>query len=72
MPVAVSIAVSVHAAAHVIALHLHARFRTLSRVTIISTVRTTVCECRTGKSACSHKGRCAKDGREVVANAAEA
>jgi hypothetical protein len=72
VPVAVSIAVSVHAAAHVIALHLHAGFRTLSRVTTISTVRATVRESRTGKSACSHKGRCAKDGREAVANAAKA
>jgi hypothetical protein len=66
------VAVSVHAAAHVVAIHLHAGFRTLSRVTTISTVRATVCECRTGKSACSYKGRCAKDGREVVANAAKA
>jgi hypothetical protein len=64
--------VSIAVSAVVVALHLHAGFRTLSRVTAISTVRTTVCECRTGKSACSHKGRSTKDGREVVANAAKA
>jgi hypothetical protein len=66
------VAVSITVSAVVVALHLHVGFRTLAWVTTISTVRATVRECCTGKSACSHKGRCAKDGREVVPNAAKA
>jgi hypothetical protein len=72
MPVATSIAVSAHVATHVVAIHLHAGFRASPSVATISTVRATVRESRTGKSACSHKGRCANNGREAVANAAEA
>jgi hypothetical protein len=70
--VAVSIAVSAHIATHVVAIHLHAGFRASPSVATISTVRATVRESGTSKSTGSHKGRCAKDGREAVANAAEA
>jgi len=63
---------SLHACAVVVALHLYAGFRTAPRVTPISTVGPAIGKRCAGKCACSHKGRCAKDGREAVANAAEA
>jgi hypothetical protein len=70
--VAGSIAAWAHVVTHVVAVHLHAGFRAWPSVVTISTARPTVRECRTGKSTGSHKGRCANNGREAVANAAEA
>jgi hypothetical protein len=70
--VAVSIAAWAHVATHVVALHLHAGFRAWSSVAAVSTFGPTIGKRCAGKCACSHKGRCAKDGREAVANAAEA
>jgi hypothetical protein len=70
----VLVAVSIAACAVVVALHLHAGFRTLSRVTTISAISTfgpTISKRRAGKGTSSHKGSCAKDDREAVANAAE-
>jgi hypothetical protein len=63
---------SLHACAVVAPLHLHAGFRAWSSVAAVSTFGPAISKRRAGKSACSHKGRCAKDGREAVANAAEA
>jgi hypothetical protein len=70
--VTVSITTSAHVATHVVAIHLHVGFRTLSRVATISTVRATIRECRAGKSAGSHKGRSTKDRWQAVPNAVEA
>jgi hypothetical protein len=49
------------AVAVAVALHLHAGFRTWPRVTTISTVRPTVCECCARKGTRGHKGRSAED-----------
>jgi hypothetical protein len=51
------------AVAVTVAVHLHAGFRSWSRVTTISTVRPTVRECCTHKGTGSHKGRSTKDHR---------
>ena len=55
-----------------VTVHLHTGFCASFRVTTISTVGPAIGKRCAGKCACSHKGRCAKDGREAVANAAEA
>jgi hypothetical protein len=66
------VAVSIAAWAVVVPLHLHAGFGAWSSVAAVSTFGPAVRECCAGKGTSSHKGRCAKDGREAVANAAKA
>jgi hypothetical protein len=70
--VAVSIAASAHVATHLFAIHLHAGFRAWSSVAAVSTFGPAISKRRAGKGTGSHKGCCANDGREAVANAAEA
>jgi hypothetical protein len=66
------VAVSIATCAVVVPLHLHAGFRAWSSVAAVSTFGPAISKRRAGKGTSSHKGRCAKDGREAVANAAEA
>jgi hypothetical protein len=77
MLVAVSIATPfglvawLHACTGLVTPHLHASFHRWLRVSAVLTVGPAIGERRASQSARSHKGRCAKDGRKAVANAAK-